>query len=530
MASRQRSKKSDVATVEEILQRTSSSNSTTEVERTELQQALELAEHHVQNVARERQRWKFIRGRLLLAMVSDDRDDLSLVKAVEQARTALADLRIEPESPHTLKGMLTLGRLLMLRGQMDEALQFFVEATPHAERLGDAGALGVVQGNVATIQFQMRHFDEAKTWFQRAVDSFVSSSNPKSHAFALRGIGMCYSKLNEFEQALECYQQARILLLDVPEATKEYLAIVESTGIDLLNLRDKTGKAKYFTMAVEAFKECLSIAESEGLLIMRAVALRNLAMTYAEPQCPEFSLEVAQEYYRQALTLIRQAGAQLVESQILRDLASVQESSGDFEAALTTFRAFYDLERQLLNKETEDRIKALELKLATERQETEAARAREREAQLSQQLLEQRHQVTATSLSIGEKNAALRAARVELRKASEGAPAPIRSKLQRVVQQLEMAADADGYWDELEAQLMLVHHDVLEYLSEHHPLLTATERRVCAMILHELSTKDIARLLSIEPRSVEKYRQRIRKKLGRQQAESLLTFLSSERR
>jgi tetratricopeptide (TPR) repeat protein len=423
-----------------------------------------------------------------------------------------------------LKALLTLGRLLMMRGMMDEALHYFSLASPLAEGSAPASR-GVLEGNIATIQFQMRHYAEAREWFHRAVASFTEGGVDKSAAFALRGVGMCYSKEKDYTEALAWYEQALARVGDPAEATKEYIGIIESMGVDYVNLAERQGAAA-FAKAIECFAQCRDLAEKAGLQVARAVALRNLAMTYAEKDYEGRDLQRAQVLYDEALNIVRAAGVQLLESQILRDLAGVLEEGGRHEEALKTFRQFYDLERQLLNKETESQIRTLEVKLATERQESEARAERERAERLSTELERERQHVTTTSLSIGQKNAALRETRLELKKLTDKATSAVATALRRLITMIEMAEESDDYWEDLERQLHTVHGSALDALAGRFPQLTATERRVCAMIMHDLSTKDIARLLSVEPRSVEKYRQRIRKKLAIDEQTNLATFLA----
>ena len=62
-------------------------------------------------------------------------------------------------------------------------------------------------------------------------------------------------------------------------------------------------------------------------------------------------------------------------------------------------------------------------------------------------------------------------------------------------------------------------------LSATYPLLTPAERRLCAFIKMNISTKEIAPLMNISARGVEIARYRIRKKLSLARDTNLMRFL-----
>ncbi len=59
-----------------------------------------------------------------------------------------------------------------------------------------------------------------------------------------------------------------------------------------------------------------------------------------------------------------------------------------------------------------------------------------------------------------------------------------------------------------------LHRGYLNHLKDDHPGLTAYELRLCAYMKSNLTTKEIATILNIQPESVKKAKQRLRKKLA----------------
>lgn len=69
--------------------------------------------------------------------------------------------------------------------------------------------------------------------------------------------------------------------------------------------------------------------------------------------------------------------------------------------------------------------------------------------------------------------------------------------------------------------------DFIERLSQKYPDLLVSEKRICAMLLIDFSTKEIANVLNLSERSINNIRSKIRKKLGISESISISAFLKS---
>ena len=69
-------------------------------------------------------------------------------------------------------------------------------------------------------------------------------------------------------------------------------------------------------------------------------------------------------------------------------------------------------------------------------------------------------------------------------------------------------------WTEFELRFARVHGDFLTLLAREHPDLTPAEKRTCALLFLQMSTKEISNLTGQTVRAVEQQRTRIRKKCG----------------
>lgn len=81
--------------------------------------------------------------------------------------------------------------------------------------------------------------------------------------------------------------------------------------------------------------------------------------------------------------------------------------------------------------------------------------------------------------------------------------------------------------EELYAQIELIHKDFRQKLANAFPDLTEQEKRLAVLLRLNFSSKEIASLMGISPKSAEIARYRLRKKLNLGKGESLTFFIQN---
>jgi CheY-like chemotaxis protein/DNA-binding CsgD family transcriptional regulator len=85
----------------------------------------------------------------------------------------------------------------------------------------------------------------------------------------------------------------------------------------------------------------------------------------------------------------------------------------------------------------------------------------------------------------------------------------------------------DNIWEEFEKRFNDVHSNFYKKLSETYTDLTPNERKLCAFIKLNLSSKEIASITFQNVKSIDMARYRLRKKLGLSEEDNLVTFISN---
>ena len=97
--------------------------------------------------------------------------------------------------------------------------------------------------------------------------------------------------------------------------------------------------------------------------------------------------------------------------------------------------------------------------------------------------------------------------------------------IERVIFSLEQCVQEEP-WADFEMRFEKVHTGFFKNLSAVYPGLTVHEKRLCAYLRLDMTTKEIASLIHSSPRAVEQARYRLRKSLGLGRNEDLVAFLS----
>jgi DNA-binding CsgD family transcriptional regulator len=98
-------------------------------------------------------------------------------------------------------------------------------------------------------------------------------------------------------------------------------------------------------------------------------------------------------------------------------------------------------------------------------------------------------------------------------------------RLQKMERSIRQNIENDDNWKRFEENFDLVYENFLKHLSELYPNLSVSDKKLCAYLKMDLSSKDIAALFNISVRSVEMSRYRLRQKMALDRDTNLVEFL-----
>lgn len=468
--------------------------------------------------------------------------------------------------------LLVLGDAQLTAEDMPAAMHAFQRAQLLVEEALEADgpdpelalSLSDVHVKVGVLHFHMREYEKSIARYNEALqvlegvyDSFSKEELALRKVRLFNNIAGVYIQRSDFDTALRYYQQAIAMNEPLKDLRNEG-TLNNNVGICQMELGRHDLAALYFLKALAVRKE---LGDARG----QAQVLNNLGKN----QALVGHFGAARQHFEQALELGRELGSR--ESMVisLESLSSVYDTLGEYKTALLTYKEFKALNDSLYSVESKATIARLEesfrrekekkvFELEAKRKDAENARqrlwnialagalffvlltafllfkvmrARVRNSTLEQEKLRlegekleaeqttlresleyKDRELTANALFLLKKNELISHIAERLLKAKSTFKQENQQIIQDIVRDLQSSQDEHN-WAEFEAHFTRVHSTFYQSLQERFPSLTPNERKLCAFLRLNMSTKDISAITQQSLNSITVARSRLRKKL-----------------
>jgi len=145
---------------------------------------------------------------------------------------------------------------------------------------------------------------------------------------------------------------------------------------------------------------------------------------------------------------------------------------------------------------------------------------------LQTKLLAKDKELVNNSLQVAKKNKILKGIIQKLKKMEIDDPSETtKIQLHSLKKSILKEIKSDHSWQDIEKHIKNVHFEFLMRLKEKYPAISPRELDLATYLLMNMSTKEIAEVMTISKKGVELARYRLRKKLGLKRKESLTGFL-----
>jgi diguanylate cyclase (GGDEF)-like protein len=291
------------------------------------------------------------------------------------------------------------------------ALAMYADAMIAFEAVDDMHGIAKVLRALGFLHDALGDFATALDHLFRALALDERVGDDGSRAATLRTIGVVHSKSGDIATGLDYYRQS-LALADVDKQPVERAKTLNNLGINLKNL----GRIEE---SMRALTEARDIFERLGLHLNKAGALTNLGLSQeraGQVEVAEATLREALELSQKtgygygvadarialgrlcsrqqrhdegrallegALALCRRHNLRQLAAQCHEALADHHESRGDYAAALTHYRHFHKVEREVLSESAGNKVRALQIHHEVEAARREAEMMRERQDALA---------------------------------------------------------------------------------------------------------------------------------------------------
>lgn len=466
--------------------------------------------------------------------------------------------------------LFNAGNAYFYQGMYETATGYFYEYLNIQKQTAKPSGIAYALTNIGAIRIKMLDFKNAKQSFLKGLnileDLVADTNQPEVKAQIpnlLNNIGIVYQNLHQFDSALWYYNRALQFSTFVKD--HEYLQASIYNNIGGLFLDNQ-----YPDSAFISLNKAMDIRLRKQDLAGQAASFNRLADYYLAKGDHQEALD----HYYSGLRIASDIGSMDLQSLFTEKLYSYYKQTGKADSALAYYEHHHHFLKMINHTETLMELTRLEL--------TSQFKEKEKLAQIEQEKLNTIYVFAALllllllfifillyylmhnrvgRLNLEKNNLALSQQNAMLEKENLQKELEIRNKeltthvmgmirkneiisqivevlssnmddnnesmFHRIIKDLNQIQD-ESIWKEFELRYQQVHNEFYDNLQQISPNLTTNERRLCAFLRLNMTTKDIASITGQTIRSIEVARTRLRKKLEITNSEtSLVEFLSS---
>lgn len=488
----------------------------------------------------------------------------SVALSILYAKEAYKVIEKEGNRDSSIKVLNILSKAYLAAGQYNDAISYSLELLKLGEITDNKVLTAKSYLRIGDCYRSLLHFKDALHFHNLAIEKFKIIDDERLLSSAYNHVGATYFENGLYEEALDYFQKA-YNILQINADTLELAIIYNSFGIVYSQMGN-------YIEAKSNFLKALRIFKNYKVEYNIASVNNNLGKLYVELS----KLNTAEEYLFNCYNYLKKKPSAELQMNNLQSLINLYDSKKDYKNAynylqqflilhdsirkkeivqkVEQFRVVFDvekMEKDLLIANKQNQIKAKNIRIIMilslgggiiailfltllyirNRQSKTRLLVSEKEKEISllklskieeekkrvnenfkAELAFKNRELTSTTMHIVQKNSLINDIRDHLNKMKLSSKINERIVLD-IITEIDQNVLLDKDWDVFVKHFKDVHPGFFDLLIKEHPDLTSKEIRYCAYSRLNLSLKEIATILNITTRGVEKARSRIRTKL-----------------
>ncbi|MDH5609358.1 MAG: tetratricopeptide repeat protein [Cyclobacteriaceae bacterium] len=240
-------------------------------------------------------------------------------------------------------------------GHLDQAVIHLFSAVELIDKYGEFKkfiaycyqSLGEIHTTINEYELAIHYFTDAYT---SSVDDVDQSAYFRYHM----GLGGCYLKMKSYEKS----QQHLVMALEVKDRPLPIIARAKNDlGILYLETKD-------YANAKKTLLNCLTIREANGLEDAASTTMTALAEVYLETN----QLEEARQLLTRAMTIVTKYQTKWKKIQVLKLLARLHATTGQFAQAVDYFEQYITLYDEIKGEQERNILKFKNAQIETQKQ------------------------------------------------------------------------------------------------------------------------------------------------------------------
>lgn len=416
------------------------------------------------------------------------------------------------------RSYINLGNVYRYLKDYSKSLDFYTKSLEITKKRKMRIEEGQIYNNIGLIYYDQKKYDEAVQYYQKCYEIFLKEKYQFGIAGYYNNTGIIFLNRGDFNKAYQHFQNALKIRLEIGDKRNE-------TNV-YTNLGEYYTKLKDYPNALFFYRKALGMADKYSFQEKRLDIHLAISKLYEEMGSYKNAL-IEYEYYSrlsdsllsktQVLEIARVEIANKIERDRIIDDSKDKERNLKYVILSLVFSIvvlillFFSL--GLRTKYIKHKIYAK--KLAEEKSKIEI------------DLHEKNKEFVAYSLYLAQKNELIKEISDDLRKNLNSSNSSNKNQIKEIIGKIESESNVN-IWEEFEVRFLQVYAGFYDNLMLKVPSLTQNEKRLCAFLRLDMSTKEISLITGQTPHSINVARTRLRRKLGIvNNDQSISNFLSS---
>ncbi len=473
---------------------------------------INLAEKNAENINSEKV-WKEFYGKAFKIYSDMDALDAALNYLLKEY-----DYYKNTESLKKFELENKLGIINARLNNPEKALIYFKGILPYYQKEKKFDLIGKTYNNIGLSYLNLEKADSSLFYFKKGITEIEKTPNLEVKVHLKANIARCYAILGENDQAEQNFEEATQLISD--------------TSNDGILCWVLTERAKFFydteniDKAIEFALKAEKLEPSKNSFIYAEI-LKVLYRAYYEKEDYKKSAYYFKEFDQVRDNLNIEEKAVNVEKLKIEYDYKIREQQNELAQTrkrtnlLLAMGGLVILLLVLFIFMIRYKNRLVKIKL-----ENEVKELREKELKLEIEL--KNRELASKTIRETEQSELINIVQKDLKEIqSKAMQSETKHALNQLVYKIKSNASQNN-WEEFELRFSHVYESFYEKLNTLHPNLSPHDKRICALIKLNLTTKEIANITKTSLKSIENNRTRLRKKLGLTNSKiDLTTYLSN---
>jgi len=424
-----------------------------------------------------------------------------------------------------------IGRILFNQNNLDDALYYFTKSGEISKDVSNSIYVAISYNNIGEVYRQKGELTKALEYYKQSIELNNESNNLSLKAINLENMGLISSLQGNVGQAFDYYNKSLSI----------YNLINDANGLSKLHILMAAEylKSNNTQGAFDSYKNAYDLAIKYNFWEQIKLASLGLSNIYQDQNEYRKSLAYHQIYSQYNDSIIKkQMSDELFElqSHFLTDLKEKEIQIKDADIAiLENEQVINNLRQNLLVLGiivfivlTVSIIVRLRFRVKKEKiLNLNNKKLHETQQQLLRVELNSKDNDLANfALTVVQKNKILKQIKTDLSNLSSETDDNLNRKLKELSIHVQQSLQINKDIEEFQEKIDTTYDDYFRKLNLKYPSLTKNEKRLCALLRLNLSTKEISSLNNISIKAVEMGRYRLRKKFNIDNKQSLHEYLN----